>query len=236
MKKRLSLSIIPAALSFAACAADTSPSTQSTQEKEVVQATARALTVDSSCSPATAERIRRMQTDLADMVWNAAYDYQEDPWSQWGLYSFNQPNYGQYQQVLDDLWIVALTLDSDRGWENGIHYDCRPQGSFECPGTAWASAEEGSDPWLVHICDNFHTIENAGGPEYGYALQRSAILHEYFHFLGYKDQGYCRCAIDKVWQDPLYSRSPDNYQQFINGVNGAVSACEINQNDMGCAE
>jgi hypothetical protein len=237
MNKGLSFCIIPAALSVLACSANTSlpeQSEASTLEREVVQSTAQALTVDSSCSPETAERIRRIQTDITDLVWKAASDYENDPWSQWALYSFNQPNYGQYQQVLDDLWIVTLTLDADRGLGGGIHYDCRPQGSEDCKGTAWASAEDGSDPWLVHICDNWHALENAGGPEYGYAMQRSAILHEYFHFLGYRDQDYCNCAIEKVWEDPLWSRSPDNYQLFINGVNGVPSACEIYQNGESC--
>jgi hypothetical protein len=54
------------------------------------------------------------------------------------------------------------------------------------------------------------------------------VLHEYFHFIGYpNDYGYCRCAIDNVWADPIGSRSPDNYQLFITGVNGVPSVCEV---------
>jgi hypothetical protein len=103
-----------------------------------------------------------------------------------------------------------------------------------------ASAEVGTDPWRIHICDNFHSIQDVGGAEHGYALQRSAVLHEFFHFIGYpNDFGYCQCAIEYVWADPVSARSPDNYQLFITGVNGVPSACELYQDpnpndDSGC--
>jgi hypothetical protein len=181
-----------------------------------------------------ADKLRRMQTELADMVWNAADSYMNDPWSQWAWYSFNQADGGQYQRVVDDLWTIALALDSDRGLGGGIHYDCVPQGSTGCESeTAWASAVVPGEPWLVRICDNFNTIQNEGGAEHGYALQRASILHEYFHFLGYSDLGYCTCAINLVWKN-VELRSPDNYQLFITGVNGVPSACELFHGENSC--
>ncbi|HET6337975.1 MAG TPA: hypothetical protein VFG30_32360 [Polyangiales bacterium] len=236
MSNGLSFCIVSAAVSVLACNMDTNlpeQSEASTSEKRVVQSATQALTVDSSCSPEMADKLRRMQTELTDMVWYAADNYENDAWTQWGVYSFNQPNRGQYQQVVDDLWTLTLTLDADRGLGGGIHYDCRPQDSSDCGGTVMARAVTGSDPWLVHICDNFNSLQDVGGAEHGYALQRSALLHEYFHFLGYVDYGYCNCAIDYVWADPS-ARSPDNYQLFITGVNGVPSACEVFQGGGSC--
>jgi predicted secreted protein len=80
----------------------------------------------------------------------------------------------------------------------------------------------------VHICDNFHNFQDWGGAEHGYAVQRAAVLHEFFHLIGYMDAAYCQCAVKYAWSE-FNVRSPDNYQLFITGVNGVPTACEIYQ-------
>jgi hypothetical protein len=201
----------------------------------IVESVTYALNVDASCSRRGGDyagRLRRMQTEMANLVWNAAYSYMDDPWSQWAWYSFSQPNYGQYQTVVDSLWTIALTLDSDRGFGGPITYDCPPTGDHWCQGTTTASAQIIGAEWRIHLCDSWDALKNfdSQDEEYGFELQRAALIHEFFHFLGYSDGlfNYCDCAIKTAWKDPYWgARTPDTYQLFINGMNGVPSICEI---------
>jgi hypothetical protein len=244
MSKCKSIVATAVILSLLACSADTvSIETESDagsriddQGGEQVSSTAQPLVVDGEgCSEWLRWSVREMQTEITQLVWNAAYEYMENPWSELAIRSFGTPDQGQYDTVVDKLRTLTLGLDADREFGPGVIYECNQTGHKMCPSsTTKASVDHlRTDEWRVHLCPGFFEIPALVGKSepygLGYQYQRAVLLHEYLHLVGMDDSGgYCECALQTATVSAEWAAgNADNYALFITSLANVRSSCEL---------